>query len=117
MKIAHVDLTSVLTSLSQKLNTLKLKLGEELSNINEEELKKLLDALHHDANQLAREVNQCQDIIGFDPKLKVNLLSLIYSVQHSPAYSQALGAHESDVSTIFHKIEAALSKSEKKLKR
>lgn len=116
MKIAHADITLIISSLSQKLQALKSKIGEELSNVNEEELKKLLEQLHHDANQLAREVNQSQDIKAFDPKLKVNLISQIYSIQHSPAYSQALGGHESEASTIFRKIEAALSKSEKKVK-
>ena len=115
MKVAKADISSIVTSLCQQLQNLKSKIRDNVSDVNEEELKAMLLKLHHDANQLTREINQSKELAPLEAKLKKDLKELIFSIQHVPAFSQALGSCQSEILATFRRIDTSLQKFEQKV--
>jgi len=117
MAVTRTNVNSLVTHTCQELQTLKSKIGEDVSNVNDEDIKAILSSLQHDTNLLAKEAHQQREISHLDPKLKKDLKTLIFQIQHSPAFSQVIGAHQSQLLGVFRKIETSIAKFESKVEK
>lgn len=115
MKIVHANIGPLVSQTCQNLEVLKAKIGENVSNVNEEELSRLIQELHRESNQLTREVNQSRDIAPLEPGLKKNLTSLMDSIRHMSTFTQALGAQQALLLGVFKRIENCILKFESKV--
>lgn len=115
MKVQRVDLSSTMQTTCMQLETIKKQIGEDVSKLNEAELTSAISILHQGSNQLAREINQSVSIAPWDDKLKTNLFNLIQAIQHSAAFSQALGPHQVELMGVFRRIETSIHKAEQKV--
>ncbi len=115
MKVARADISSLVSQTSNNLKSLKEKIGENVSNVNEEELKKIIVTLQHESNQLTREINQSQKIVPLAPNVKTDLLSLIYSIKHMSTFTQALGHQQALLLGVFGRIENCIKNFESKV--
>lgn len=115
MKVIHANISPLVTQTCQNLEVLKAKIGENVSNVNEEELSKIIQELHRESNQLKREINQCRDIAPVEASLKNNLISLIDSIRHMSTFTQALGAQQALLLGVFKSLENCIDKFESKV--
>lgn len=117
MKVTRVDIAPSMEATYKQLELLHKKIGEEVSYINEEELKPLILVLQKASNHLAREIGQSIQIAPFDQTLKIQLLDYIHLIQKSPAFSQALGSHQIEIAGVFRRIETSIHKAEQKVQK
>lgn len=117
MKITRQDVPSLVAHTCEQLQTLKSKIGDDVTNVNDEDVKKILDTLQHDTNLLAKEAHQTREIMPLDGKLKKELRQLIFAIQHSPAFSQVVGAHQAQLLGVFRKIESSIARFESKVEK
>ena len=116
-KISRADLAPIMEQTSQTLHTLKTKIAEEVSLVNPEEVDNLVRHLQKTINSLSREVNTSVTITPIDPHKQKSLFKLIQEIQHTPAFSQALGPHQAVLMGLFHRIENNLRKAQSKVER
>jgi hypothetical protein len=117
MKVSRVDISHSIESACQQLKLLQKKIGEEVGYLSDEELKSLISVLQKASNHLATEIGQSIHVVAFDSKLKTTLFDLIHAIQRSPAFSQALGAHQKEVLGMFRRIETSIQKAEQKVQK
>lgn len=115
MKISRIDISPTVQSTCMQLENIKKQIGDEVSNLNENELISAITILQQGSNQLAREINQSVEIAPLDGKLKTSLFNLIQAIQHSPIFSQALGPHQVELMGVFRRIETCIRKAEQKV--
>jgi division protein CdvB (Snf7/Vps24/ESCRT-III family) len=115
MKVSRVDISPTMQSTCMQLETIKNQIGDEVSHLNETELVSAITILHQGSNQLAREINQSVEIAPVDATLKKKLFNLIQTIQHSAAFSQALGPHQVELMGVFRRIETSIEKAEQKV--
>lgn len=116
MAVTRTSVNSLVTHTCQELQTLKSKIGEDVSNVNDEDIKKLLDSLQHDCNLFAKEAHQ-RDIAPLDAKLRTELKQLLRTIRNLPAFSQVIGAHQEQLFHLFKKIETSIAKFESKVEK
>lgn len=117
MKVTRVDISNTLQMTCTQLETIQNQIGDNVSNLNEAELVSAITILHQGSNQLAREINQSVEILPVDGSLKKNLFKLMQAIQHSAAFSQALGPHQVELMGVFKRIETSIQKAEQKVNK
>lgn len=115
MKVVHANISPLVTQTCRNLEVLKAKIGENVSNVNEDDLGKIIQELHRESNQLKREINECRDIAPIEAALKKNLISLIDSIRHMSTFTQALGPQQALLLGVFRSIENCIKKFESKV--
>ncbi len=115
MKVERADITPLVNVACKNLENLKSKIGEDVSNVNEDELKEIITLLHQESNQLTREINQSREIAPLDGTLKTKLTSLIDSIRHMSTFTQALGPQQALLLGVFKRIENCIHKFESKV--
>ncbi|MBS0655886.1 MAG: hypothetical protein JSR46_08925 [Verrucomicrobia bacterium] len=115
MKVTRTDISATVQTACADLTKLSEQISEKnVSNLDEGTLITLIAVLQRGSNQLAREIGQSIEVV-LDPKLKTNLVNLIQAIQHSPAFSQALGPHQVELMGVFTRFENSIRKAEQKV--
>ena len=108
MTITRVDITPIVTD----LQSLKSKIDETISNVNEEDLKKIIDHLHSDSNRLVTKMKKGASLDALHIKTVKELMD---TITHTATFAQAVGGQQKHLLSIFHRIETCIKDFESKV--
>ena len=111
-RVSRANISPVMQTICNELESLKTKIDDDVSNVNDQEVARVLASLHKLINQLTREIKQSSSIEPFEGK---SLLTLIHSIQHTPAYSQALGPQQAELMGLFKRIQSNIPEAQSKV--
>jgi hypothetical protein len=114
--VSRVDLHPIIHATSQTLCTLKAKITEEVSLVDEE-IEELVQDLKTTVNKLSREVQKSNTISNIDAGNMESLHKLVYDIQHTAAFSQVAGTHQVQLMGVFNRIENTVKKTHSKVER
>ncbi|MCE5294264.1 MAG: hypothetical protein LLF94_06580 [Chlamydiales bacterium] len=117
--VQRSDISSIIADTCKHLEELKT-VGVEMNPASEDRLKAILVTLRKEANALKHKINESREIAPIEPKLRNDLDSLIYWIQHNPEFNEALGnlgvgltKYFNDISYCFKNFESKVTKTEK----
>ena len=116
-RVLQADIAPVIQTICGELTSLKEKIGDDVCNVNNEEVARLVGELHKTINQFSREVNQSVSIAPLADGIKTSLFKLISGIQHTPAFSQAIGAQQDEILKLFKRIELGMTKAESRVQK
>jgi len=97
-----------------QLTSLHTNISDDVGLVNPEDVKEWVRALEKIVNALGQKVHKSTTVVLDKTKSK-SLLELIQEIQHTPAFSQALGSHQTRLMGLFHRIEDNLKQAESKV--
>ena len=104
MAINRIDMTPIVTH----LQTLK----ESISKVNDEEIKSVIDMLHKNSNKLTNKMKKGEEL---DPTHIKTVKQLMYEIQHTATFAQAVGHQQKHLLDIFRRIETLIQPFESKV--
>jgi len=107
------NLTEVVQKTYDHLKALEVQIEEGVQTFDSENLSSIIQKLKTDSNQIADKMHEkhkmVENITPIDAKLKNDVLTLIFQIQHHGDFSQALGSLQNLLKPILKRIQANIS--------
>lgn len=110
MKVARSDITPIIAHTCKDLASLKQKIEENPLDVNAYE--PIIHALHTDANELTRKINESSQIVPTDI---TGLTKSIETIRHMSTFTQSLGAYQEELLKVFDRFKNCIRKFESKV--
>ncbi len=109
------DISKIVSDIHSQLESLQNKIGDQVSNVNDQEIGQVVAMLKTRVHRFLSRIHKGSTIALVGEDLKKSLLTLIDSIEKTATFSQAVGAYQPQLMSLFKTIRTNFPEAERKV--